>query len=814
MFQSLLSGLSPRWRRTPRLAVMFAGLAMLLLTSACEGPQEREAAYMKRGKALLEKSKLIKASLEFRNALQVNSTNLEARYFLGVIFERQGKWRQAFSTFNAVIVEKPLHPGANLHLARFYLLAGDTDEAEKKIAVTLKQKPNDAEARALRAAVYLRRNKLQAAIDEAEAARKTDANNLAAMSVIVQAYRKMKEPDKALEILNEAVDKNPTKTAPLILRISLHLEQNKRDLVERDFSRLFEIAPKEPAFRLALARVYIIWNRSAAAEIALRDAVRVAPKNDTLKQLLVVFLRKRRKFGVAEKSLNQLIVKNPSSQIYRFGLADLYARNDLASKAKSIYTAIIQSKKEKKNPQAIAARAAFARLLLIEGKTAAARKEIEEVMKLDPANEAGILMLAQMNFRIKKYDSVISELRQLIGNKPNAINAGRLLAEAYIRKRQFDLAGDTLAKLVKQRPRDDKIAVRLAQLYALQKRYPAANGVLDKVIARSPGLESALATKAEIQAREKRYEPASETLRKLLKITKNKALVYRLLGRVYLRNRNYQKALWALESAVELKSFDGELATMITTSYVALGKLSKAETRIRTFQKEKPKEAYLPNLLGEVYARQRRYKLAHQAFEKASRINPKWIVPYLNRSNLYVAKNDVPAAISILNTGLEKTPGNNGLLFALGLVYQRAGKIDQAIAAYDKIIAGGSKAPAVANNLAMLLAEYRSTDKKALDRAFELVRGFDSSQNPSFLDTLGWLHYRRGEYKKAILRLRRSASMVPGNAEFRYHLGMAYFRDGQLKLAKTELTNAIAKGAKYRGVEEAKTTLSRLTVEE
>ena len=78
--------------RAIALAVMFVAALAL----GCEGPEEREAAYLKRGKALFEEAKFIKARLEFKNARQINPVGVEPLFYLGRISEKLGELRPAF----------------------------------------------------------------------------------------------------------------------------------------------------------------------------------------------------------------------------------------------------------------------------------------------------------------------------------------------------------------------------------------------------------------------------------------------------------------------------------------------------------------------------------------------------------------------------------------------------------------------------------------------------------------------------------------------------------------------------------------------
>ena len=85
------------------------------LLFACEGAEEREAAYLERGKTFFEAAQYQKARLEFSNARQINPLGVEALYYLGRIDELKGNWRRAFVVFTKVTEQDPTHLGADLY---------------------------------------------------------------------------------------------------------------------------------------------------------------------------------------------------------------------------------------------------------------------------------------------------------------------------------------------------------------------------------------------------------------------------------------------------------------------------------------------------------------------------------------------------------------------------------------------------------------------------------------------------------------------------------------------------------------------------
>jgi tetratricopeptide (TPR) repeat protein len=146
----------------------------------------------------------------------------------------------------------------------------------------------------------------------------------------------------------------------------------------------------------------------------------------------------------------------------------------------------------------------------------------------------------------------------------------------------------------------------------------------------------------------------------------------------------------------------------------------------------------------------------------------------------------------------------------LGTAYERSGRIDDAIAAYEEILAVTPELPAVANNLAALIADYR-TDEASLNQALDLALQFKDSDNPAFLDTLGWVYYRLGDFEEAVPYLEKSVEAAGSVSVLRYHLGMAYIAVGKTMSGKKELEAALAnEDATFTGVEEARAALAEL----
>ncbi len=111
------------------------------------------------------------------------------------------------------------------------------------------------------------------------------------------------------------------------------------------------------------------------------------------------------------------------------------------------------------------------------------------------------------------------------------------------------------------------------------------------------------------------------------------------------------------------------------------------------------------------------------------------------------------------------------------------------------------------NNVGYLLADngmMLEEAKSMLEMAVQLL-----PLEPNCVDSLGWVHYRLGDHRKAVFYLERAARQQPqpGEPEIFYHLGTAYAQTGRVQRAEKLLTHALRLDPEH---EEAQRELRKL----
>jgi len=76
------------------------------------------------------------------------------------------------------------------------------------------------------------------------------------------------------------------------------------------------------------------------------------------------------------------------------------------------------------------------------------------------------------------------------------------------------------------------------------------------------------------------------------------------------------------------------------------------------------------------------------------------------------------------------------------------------------------------------------------------------------MDTMGWIYYKKGLYDSAISEFKDSLGKIPDNADVHYHLGLAYYKKGDMDRGRAQLEKALSLNSNFKGANEARRILS------
>jgi tetratricopeptide (TPR) repeat protein len=140
-----------------------------------------------------------------------------------------------------------------------------------------------------------------------------------------------------------------------------------------------------------------------------------------------------------------------------------------------------------------------------------------------------------------------------------------------------------------------------------------------------------------------------------------------------------------------------------------------------------------------------------------------------------------------------------GVYYFRGIAYERAKEWPKAEVDFKKALELSPDQPLVLNYLG-----YSWVDQGMnLTEAMEMIRkAVDLRPNDGYIvDSLGWAHYRLGEYEDAVTELERAISLRPEDPVIHDHLGDAYWKSGRTLEAQFQWRHARDFGAEGNELE-------------
>src|SRR2546423_4930107 len=123
----------PRARRV-RALLAFSLACLVALAASCTSPEKAKAQHVQRGEAFLKERRWQEASIEFRNALQIDDNLAAAHWGLAQAYEKLGRGGEDVEELKRTVKLDPTNVQARLKLANGYLYAYNQQNNQELLA--------------------------------------------------------------------------------------------------------------------------------------------------------------------------------------------------------------------------------------------------------------------------------------------------------------------------------------------------------------------------------------------------------------------------------------------------------------------------------------------------------------------------------------------------------------------------------------------------------------------------------------------------------------------------------------------------------
>jgi tetratricopeptide (TPR) repeat protein len=373
--------------------------------------------------ALAANGKLTEAAQKMKAASQAEPGNAQLHDDLGSIEAQQKAWVSAQQEFAKAIQLDPQSAGAHLHLG---------------LALRAQGEPGS--------------------MKELQQAQRLAPDNAIILLELGKAYAAEGRDDKAIPLLQEVVQRNPTATDA---RYELALALQRSNRVEESIGLLQKVVATQPGNAIAATDLGMALTQAQRAKDAvpvLQHALLLAPDSVTAHEDLAAAYVQLNQFEDAEAELHTALKLAPERAQLHYDLGLAYKMQDDAVHAIPEFEAT-----EKLDPKQPEAPYALGLLYLQDGRYADAARELNTSLALRPENGEGWATLGSVYYNLNQYPEANDALLKAIQQVPEQPAPHLTLANVLIKQNK-------LAEATEQR----KIAADLMRSNMNQQRAEVA----------------------------------------------------------------------------------------------------------------------------------------------------------------------------------------------------------------------------------------------------------------------------------------------------------------------------------------------------
>ncbi|MCA1817248.1 MAG: tetratricopeptide repeat protein [Acidobacteria bacterium] len=795
------------------LFILFAAaLALVAVTSACKDPAKAKAEHLSRGEAYLKDKKYQEASLEFRNAVQIDDRSAPAHWGLARAYEGMGDFAHAVEEMQRTAQLDQNNLDARTRLGNMFIVAYKAtkdarwkDEATKLEEEVLQRDPNNIEGNILKGTILYANGDRAGALAALTHAVELNPQRVESLMSLALYYRQERDAAKADETYRRALAADDKSSLAHLEYGRFFMEQNQPDRAEEQFRRAVEVDPQDREPHRTLVSFYIARRQLDRAEQAARDLAALDSGKPEGTAVMADFYSQIGRTDDAVRAFQETVSKFPDYTTARYRLGELMlAKGDNAGALEQAQAVL------NKNPNDRQALLLRARVSESKGDAKQAVEDLKQVLKQEPRDQAGLYYMADANLRLNQIEQARVFVSDLEKYYPDYVPAKLLQVQINLAAGDWQTAlrqsGDLVDKLNKATPSGAVTPEMFNELKA-----------------------HALTARATAEMQLKNADAARVDYSAARDLLPNSPASYTNLAAVAGVEGKRDEAMRFFELALQVDPTNFEALNGIASLYDSQGEFDKAHARVDQALAQKD-SAPLHFLKAQIYGAQggaaakqgnndlknQLAKSAEDELRKAIALDPTFVPAFNALAALFINTDQKDRAVAELHDWSAKRPDDASPYVLIGMVEDARHNYDAADDAYRKALALQQDNIFAANNLAWNYAEY---GKGNLDEAMRLAQGVvqNRPEEPGFADTLGWVYYKKGLYAAAVEQLQKAVAKTQAagadSAVYRLHLGQALAATGRKAEARQQLQqalNASSHGLTPEQIAEARRTLDTL----
>lgn len=408
------------------------------------------------------------------------------------------------------------------------------------------------------------------------------------------------------------------------------------------------------------------------------------------------------------------------------------------------------------------------------------------------------------------YHRSISSFKKILIYKPQSFTVSLRIIDEYIKAGLHLQAFSEIQSLLKKYPNHIELHIKLGEIYRINKLYQKSFAEYNWVLKKNKYHLDILYKKALLYISQKKFvlaRPLLITLSK--KAEKNLHNIHYLLGYIGKTQNQPNKLVFHFKKAIEFNPRFIQPVLELFAFYRDKGKNHKAINTLETFQQKGGVSIALSSILFKSYYHKKNWDMTIKHLQVLLEEKPNNLLYQIQLAKLWEKKKEYSKAILAMKDIISKTPHvsakiyifyaslfekqkNNQqalnillkaskiftkdteILFYTGIIYDQLGETNKSIKWLKKVLSIDKNNVKTLNYLAYIYAHNNQNLKSATQMAQKALLLLP--KNSYILDTLGWIYFKQGDFKKSLKYLELAYQKNTQESIIAEHLAEVYYR--------------------------------------
>lgn len=719
----------------------------------------------------------------YQHGLQFAPGNADGMSGLAQTYERMGRTDDAKKLLSEVIRANPKRTNDLLILGELDMRTGDTQQGITLLQRAEAQQPS-AHAELMLAVAYLKLKQPDKAKQMLDLAKKHSPGNVEIFQAAANYYREEHDYKAAIATLKSAPKMTPAVLADLGYTYEL---DGDKEAAAQSYVRAANEKPREIGYQLSAAQAELRLGDTEKTREYLSRASAIDANHYRLHAIKALLAKEENRQADAIAEYKAAIAALPAGgvpegQLYpiqlRLNLAELY-RDSGDDQAAHQELATAEQEIDKLNVEGTA-KAEFLRvrasLKMSDNDLQGAEADLLEARKLDPANDNITLQYANLLWKEGRKDESRKIYGEILAKDPDNRYALEAMGYLYREDNDAKMAAEYFNRLAKAYPDDYIPYLALGDLYTQTKQFQLADDNYQQAYKLAPENPLIIANAANAAIEAQQIKLAGVWVNRAKGKMNDDARVMRERERYLFHEGNYAESAKLGYQVLQKLPKDRNASVYLAYDLYNMGRYDDALAVSDKYDTVLPNEANFPLLEGHVHKHSQLLDEAVNDYSRAVQRDPKMADAYINRGYTLNDMQNAQQASDDFNTALKLAPNNGvahlGLAFSdLQLRHPKEAR-EQALEAQQLLGESGSTHLALATAyrqehlLASAEQEYRAAIRYAPN---------DLSLQLALADTL----YDMRRYQQSIDALNAALGLSPDDPLIYGRMAHAYAHLGR-----------------------------------